>query len=76
MDFKVKTGTGLNPLHIAAQKNIVMPFIYFRGKLNLFELDELNSTPLHWAAYTNSEEVVSYILSETEELFPLNQRDS
>lgn len=43
---------------------MVMPFIYFRGKINLEIVDDLESTPLHWAAYMNSEEVVAYLLSE------------
>ena len=62
-DASMKTNTGLNALHLAAQKNIVMPFLFFKNTIDLFELDDLKSTPLHWAAYTNSEEVVSYILA-------------
>lgn len=76
VDYTVKTNTGLNPLHLAAQKNALMPFLYFKGKLDLFDLDKLGSTPLHWAAYSNSEEVVSYILSEMEDLQKLNTRDA
>jgi ankyrin repeat protein len=29
------TNTGLNVLHLAAQKCMVMPFLYFRGKISL-----------------------------------------
>lgn len=53
-DFTIRTNTGLNPLHLSAQKNIIMPFLYFRSKIDLYELDDLRSTALHWAAYTNS----------------------
>ena len=62
-DPQLKTNTGLNPLHLAAQKNIIMPFLYFRTVIDLYDLDDLKSSPLHWAAYTNSEEVVAFILS-------------
>lgn len=58
-----KTNNGLNVLHLASQKNMVSPFLYFKDRISLDEVDDMNSTPLHWAAYMNSEEVVSYILS-------------
>ena len=75
-DASLKTNTGLNALHLAAQKNIVMPFLFFKNTIDLYELDDLKSTPLHWAAYTNSEEVVSYILAETEHHYFMNIRDT
>ena len=53
-DYNSKTNNGMNPLHLAAQNNFIMPFLYFRHKLDLYELDDLQSTPLHWAAYKNS----------------------
>ena len=62
---KLVTKSGLNVLHLAAQKNVIAPFLYFRERISLEEKDNLNSTPLHWAAYMNSEHVVAYILSET-----------
>lgn len=31
---------------------------------------------MHWASYTNSEEVVSYILAETDELSNINLKDN
>lgn len=71
---KIVTNTGLNPLHLAAQKNMVMPFLYFRGRINLDDVDDLDSTALHWAAYMNSENVVAYILSESD-FNGLNKRD-
>jgi ankyrin repeat protein len=70
-----KTSNGLNALHLASQKNMVSPFLYFRGRISLEDVDDMNSTPLHWAAYMNSEEVVSYILS-TSSLESINLKDS
>jgi ankyrin repeat protein len=32
---KLTTKTGLNPLHLAAQKNMVLPFIYFKHKIGI-----------------------------------------
>jgi hypothetical protein len=58
------TKTGLNPLHLAAQKNMVLPFLYFRDRIDLNAGDTLRSSPLHWAAYMNSEQAVAYMLSE------------
>ena len=42
VDEKIVTNTGLNPLHLAAQKNMVMPFLYFRGRINLDDVDDLD----------------------------------
>lgn len=71
---RLVTKSGLNVLHLAAQKNMIGPFLYFRGRVSLEEEDNLKSTPLHWAAYMNSEQVVAYILSET--VATLNLKDS
>lgn len=64
VNYQLTTNTGLNPLHLAAQKNNIMPFIYFRKKIDINEVDKEDSTALHWASYLNSEEVVSYILAD------------
>jgi ankyrin repeat protein len=32
---KLTTKTGLNPLHLAAQKNMVLPFIYFINRIDI-----------------------------------------
>lgn len=38
-DYRVNdmltTKTGLNPLHLAAQKNMVLPFIYFKSRIDI-----------------------------------------
>jgi ankyrin repeat protein len=35
VSYKLLTNTGLNALHLAAQKNNVLPFIYFRNKISI-----------------------------------------
>jgi ankyrin repeat protein len=42
---------------------MVSPFIYFKDRVSLDDVDDMNSTPLHWAAYMNCEEVTSFILA-------------
>ena len=64
VDYGLTTNTGLNPLHLAAQKNMVLPLLYFRNKIDINSVDELNSTSLHWASYMNCEQVTSYLLCE------------
>lgn len=61
-DYLLKTKSGLNMLHLAAQNNKVKPFIYYNEKISINTRDLKLSTPLHWASYMNSEHVVSYIL--------------
>jgi len=63
VNILAKTNNGLNSLHLASQKNMVSPFLYFYQRISLDDVDDMDSTPLHWAAYMNSEEVVSFILS-------------
>ena len=67
--------TGLNPLHLAAQKNIVLTLLYFKDRIDLNSVDAHESTPLHWASYMNSEQVAAYLLSEPR-LSSLDARDS
>ena len=55
--------TKLNVLHMAAQNNKVSSLIYFQGKLDYNAVDQKGSTPLHWASYNGSEQVVSYLLT-------------
>lgn len=70
----ISNNTKLNVLHMAAQNNKVSTLIYFQGKVDYNEVDEKGSTPLHWAAYSGSEEVVSYLL--TLEKIKINLKDS
>jgi palmitoyltransferase len=43
---------------------MILPLLYFRDKLDPNSQDHINSTALHWAAYTNSEGVIAYLLAE------------
>lgn len=43
---------------------MVLPFLYFRGRVDINGRDHIRSTALHWAAYTNSENVAAYILAD------------
>ena len=73
--YQLTTKTGLNPFHLAAQKNMLMPLLYFRERIEINSRDQLNSSALHWAAYTNSEEVVAFMLAQPS-LSCLDQRDN
>lgn len=54
VNYQITTNTGLNPLHLAAQKNKILPFIYFKTKIDINDVDNEDSTPLHWASYLNN----------------------
>ena len=64
-DIEVTNFRGLNVLHMAAQGNHPSSLVYFKDKyfLNIQSIDEVGSTPLHWACYTGSEISVMYLLS-------------
>ena len=56
---------GLNVLHLASQNNQPLSLVLFKEKysMNLLSVDDVGSTPLHWAAYTGSKEALVYLLS-------------
>jgi ankyrin repeat protein len=56
---------GLNCLHVAAQGNKPESLLFMVEKygLDINSRDSVNSTPLHWACYTGSQDVVNYILA-------------
>lgn len=64
-EIEVSNNDGLNVLHMAAQANQPLSLVYFKEKysMNLMSVDEVGSTPLHWAAYTGSKEALIYLLS-------------
>lgn len=64
-NYQLTTKSGLNPIHLAAQRNMLLPVVYFRQKIDINSRDQLNSTALHWAGYTNSEQIVAFLLSES-----------
>ena len=41
-------------LHLAAQKDQVSTFIYFRKRIEINSKDKKGSTALHWAAFSGS----------------------
>jgi ankyrin repeat protein len=56
---------GCSVLHLAAQGNQALSIYYFsivRG-LDINVRDSRQSTPLHWACFTKSENALAYILS-------------
>jgi ankyrin repeat protein len=40
VNYELTTNTGLNPLHLAAQKNNILPFLYFKNKIDLNIVDD------------------------------------
>jgi hypothetical protein len=64
-EIEVTNRRGLNVLHMAAQGNQPNALVYFKEKyhMNIQSVDDLGSTPLHWACYTGSETAVLYLLS-------------
>jgi len=68
------TNTGLNPLLLSAQKNIVLTMLYFKDRININSIDSNNSTAFHWVSYMNNYMVVAYLLSQ-KQLICINDRD-
>ena len=64
-NFREKTKNGLNVLHYAAQGNRTNSLVYFKEKydFDIESKDDSHSTPLHWACYNDSKNVVEYLLS-------------
>lgn len=64
-DIEVSNNRGLNVLHMASQGNQPGALVYFTEKysMNIHSVDDLGSTPLHWACYTGSETSVLFLLS-------------
>ena len=64
-EVEVSNNRGLNVLHMAAQGNQPGALVYFKENflLNIQSVDDLGSTPLHWACYTGSELSVLFLLS-------------
>jgi palmitoyltransferase len=59
-----KNNFGINVLHVAAQGDQAISLYYFKQRgMDLRSRDNRNSTPLHWACYSNSEIALCYLLS-------------
>ena len=64
-DVDVTNLLGINVLHMASQGNEPNSIVYFveKHKLKLNKKDDSGSTPLHWACYSGSEDVLNFILA-------------
>ena len=71
-DLYLKTFRGLNIIHYACQGNRPNSLMYFyikfmennkKGFELIKEHDSGGSTPLHWAAYSNAEDVLLYLIN-------------
>ena len=64
-NIHAKNVYGANVLHIAAQGDQPCPLYYFAKikNMNINDVDNRGSTPLHWACYSKSEYALSYILA-------------
>jgi len=64
-DIEVMNNRGINVIHMACQGNKPSALVYFKDKfgMNIQSVDDLWSTPLHWACYNGSEETIIYLLS-------------
>lgn len=64
-DIEVSNYRGLNVLHMAAQGNSPNTLVYFKEKynMNLQSVDEICSSPLHWACYSGSDLAINFLLS-------------
>lgn len=56
---------GINVIHMACQGNKPAALVYFKDKfnMNIQSVDELWSTPIHWACYNGAEETIVFLLS-------------
>ena len=62
-DIYIKNTHGLNVLHIAAQGDQPISLFYFKSQsMDIYCKDNRNSTPLHWACFSNSEMALVYLL--------------
>ena len=64
-NISLKNKKGLNVLHLASQGNQVNVLAYFieKYKIDPMSLDEVYSTPLHWACYFGCENCADFLLS-------------
>jgi ankyrin repeat protein len=70
----VKNDCGLNVMHMASQGNSCTALAYFSEFHNFsyFCLDDSESSPIHWAAYSGSTEAFEFLVSQKS---PLNTQD-
>lgn len=63
-DMEARNQFGLNVLHIAAQGDQPISLFYFKSQgMDIYSKDNRNSTPIHWACFSNSEIALVYLLA-------------
>ena len=64
-DYESLNKRGINAIHMACQGNKPNSLVYLKEKclMDIQSVDELKSTPLHWACYNGSEACIMYLLS-------------
>jgi ankyrin repeat protein len=72
------TRKGLGVMHLASQADQPCSLVYFVEKfqIKLDNKDKFGSTPLHWACYTGSENVVIYLLYRYQNYLDINSQDN
>ena len=74
-DLYLRNQYGLNVLHIAAQGDQPISLYFFKTlHMDIYSKDNRNSTPLHWACFSNSEVALVYLLGWYEKE-KLNMKD-
>ena len=61
----IVTNNGKNVMHFAAENNqpSMIIYLYLNEAQDINSIDEMGSTPLHWACYYKAEESVNYLLN-------------
>lgn len=68
-NFRLTNYMKMGVLHLAAQGDKVASFLHLHPlELPIDLKDAKLSTPLHWASFSNSEQIVSYLLARKAEL--------
>jgi palmitoyltransferase len=63
-DMYAKNNFGINVMHVGAQGDQPISLYYFKLKgMDLNQMDNRFSTPLHWACYSKSEIAMCYLLA-------------
>lgn len=63
--YTLKNMYGANMLHVSAQGDQPASLVFFiiEKGMDINEVDNRGSTPLHWACYSKSEFALSYLLA-------------
>ena len=75
IDYKAKTITGLNCIHLASQANKVsnIYYLYKKYKFYLYEEDNNGNNFFHWACHCGSEKVIDFFLNDI--TFKINEKN-